>query len=178
MSIKTLSALKSFFENGDKPTQDEFGHLIDTTVNTVVSINSAVTDQETNIQSQDGNFGLLLPGGSLITNLFVIVTEALSFDANKDVGLKLGTTQGATQILDDSDIIEAAAGGITSVAVGKGVAMDSSLNSTLGGTTAIIPAAGTVYYATSQRIHFQITSSSSSNLTGKVICGLQYVKLT
>jgi hypothetical protein len=47
MAIRTGTVLKSFFETGDYPTQDQFGDLIDSTANT--NITGAITIDSSNV---------------------------------------------------------------------------------------------------------------------------------
>ena len=66
MSIITKAALKLFFETGDKPTEAQFGDLIDSSLNLADNVN------------------LLANNGSLYGNLEVFTTGVLTIEATWD----------------------------------------------------------------------------------------------
>ena len=182
MAKRRLETVKSFFEAGDKPSQDEFAHLIDSVYQTEVSRPTTLSGTSTNIRDLQGNTGIEIPAGALITNYFIICTTEITLASSGNCGYKIAKNQSVTQAL----VIAQAAGLINSGAgldVGKGVAMDEKMNTALAGPQIIVPVAvgasgnAQMYFPSGDKIFCQITSTQ--NMTaGAVVFGIQYVKIT
>ena len=171
MAKQSRTTLKWYFETGDKPTESNFGDLIESSTQTAVS--SATTISGSTGATDTAISAIAIPAGTVITNLFVIASTALSLTTG-NAGHKIGTTEDGAEI-SAADANSLVASG-TALAIKKGIAMDSAMHVGLGGAAAIAMVAGLAYDSVARDIHFTITSNKV-DLTGAVICGVQYAQI-
>ena len=171
MAKQSTTTLKTYFNTGDKPTESNFGDFIESSTQTAVS--AATTVSGSSAEQDTFVSAITIPAGSVITNLFIIATTALSCTSG-DAGHKIGTAADGAEIsaADTDSLID----GTTALAIKKGIAMDSAMHVGLGGDDAIAMVAGSGYDSSARDIHFTITSDQV-DLAGAVICGVQYAQV-
>tara|TARA_A100001201_G_scaffold1652_2_gene4241 strand:- start:748 stop:1305 length:558 start_codon:yes stop_codon:yes gene_type:complete len=185
MAKRRLETVKSFFEAGDKPGQDEFAHLIDSVYQTEVSrpttLGADTSATSTLIRDLEGNSGIEIPAGALITNMFIVCTTEITLASSGDCGYKIGKNSSASQALVTAQTAGLINSG-TTLTVGKGVAMDEKMNTALAGPQIIVPVVagtsnGQMYFPSGDKIFCTITSTQNQT-AGQVVFGIQYVKIT
>ena len=183
MAKRRLETVKSFFEAGDKPSQDEFAHLIDSVYQTEVSRPTTLSGTSTVVRDLQGNTGIDIPAGALITNYFIICTTEITLASSGDCGYEIGIDSNPTSTSDR--LVAADANGLIDatdiLTVGKGAAMDEKMNTALTGGIIVPVAVGTnigqLYFPSGDKIHCRITSTQAMT-AGAVVFGIQYVKIT
>ena len=169
MALTTLSTLKNYFNAGDKPTEAQFGDLIDSTLQTVTSgIVTLDTDTSTAIPA------MTIPASSLITNYFIVVTTEIEMSSGT-IGHKIGTAAGGVQL--SAAVANSLSTAVTTLVVGHGAAVDAAMNTALSGNSAIVPVVGTTYRAAATDVHFTLDFGAAVT-AGQVVCGVQYIQLT
>jgi len=164
MAKQTITILKGYFNSGDRPTQQNFYDLIESTTHTQVSAATTVSGTSTAIDA------IVIPANTVITNMFIIASTAMSLTSG-DVGHKVGTAADGAEIsaAHTDSIIDGAA----SLAIKKGISMDPAMHVGLGGQDAMIMVAGLAYDSSAREAHFTITSTQG-DFAGGVICGVQF----
>mgnify|MGYP001572792066 CR=1 FL=1 len=125
MSIKGITTVKSYFQTGDRPTQDQFETLIDSTMRpSLMAIASAVEDRE-------------------VTGLIKFASDTYVTAAGQAFGLRMLETSNTAQAVSLlSQMIESLtssvailnAGALPSTVVGDGVTNDTTAFSTFEAT--------------------------------------------
>jgi hypothetical protein len=169
MALQTPATLKGYFNTGDKPTEANFIDLIDSSVYTVNSGEVTLdTDTKTLIPA------IAIPAGSLITNYFIVVTTQITLSSGT-IGHQIGTAADGEEL--SAAVANSLSTAVTSLAVGHGAAVDAAMSTALSGNSAIVPVVGTTYRSAATDVHFTLDFGDSVT-AGKVICGVQFVKLT
>jgi hypothetical protein len=116
---------------------------------------------------------MAIPANSLITNLAVIAKDALTFGSGS-LGVKVGTAANGAQICTGvvDNILPAAN---TTLAVGKGTAVDAKMQVALGGNAALTIVVGEIFRATATDIHFTVTAGGSAMTAGEAIFLVEYM---
>ncbi len=121
-----------------------------------------------------------IPGPSVITNLGVIVSTALSYDS-AHLGTRFGTSAAGIEYTGPATGPGSAslATTATSLAVGKGNCQDAVLNAHLDGRVAIASGStGVGYLGTTADIYGAVTGSAGAFISGGVKFLVEYILVT
>ena len=121
-----------------------------------ISVLKSVISTDAFVQDSDKEVTLKQPKKSFLKNVYIRIVAAPTVTASQDLGFKIGTATGGTQLGSDADGIIDNAGSTTPLTVGTVV--DCALGSASGGSTS---RAG-VFYSHDERDLFLNTSATNA----------------
>lgn len=102
MPVTSINILKSWFENGDRPTGDQFASLIDSFrhMNTKIGLadlDTGLQNTINNIPAQPASNVIVLPAGATQWAATPCLVEILTIDDNSNPVISIGSTPGGSQ---------------------------------------------------------------------------------
>lgn len=122
----------------------------------------------------DDNSRLVVPAGSIIRDVTVVVTTDLAYD-NGTLGLSVGTAAAGQEIVAlDADSISGAA---ATLSAGKGTSTKVEIADGLGGAASLQLVANSLYSATARTLYPEVVPSAGAITAGKLRVLIEYMTL-
>ena len=105
MPVTSESILKSWFEDGDRPTGAQFASLIDSfrhknTKIGMADLETGLQNTINNIPAQPASSVIVLPAGATQWAATPCLIEIVTVDDNSNPAISIGTTPGGTQLAE------------------------------------------------------------------------------